>query len=440
MGVMKSTPTPGFPLRTSLVRALLFTMIGGICATPFAQAPAPAQGQAPATGQAPSAPGQGEAFRPAIATPLQAAEQAIRGKKFDDALARIRDAEAVPDRTPSENLAIERMRAIAASGAGDVATATRSFEIVINSGKVTPADHARMVQVVAQLYFQGKDYPKAATWAARSINESGPNSDMLWLMVRAQYLAGDCASAARELRGMVEAEAKASTPPGQERLQMLATCSTKLGDDAGYTYAQDKFLTYYPSKELWADAIRRVESKPGFPDRLRLDVLRLRRATGTFEGTNAYSAMTQLAMTAALPAEAKKVSDEGFSSGALGAGADADAQKKLRDAAAKAVADDEKQLPQSAKTGAAANEGTTLVNVGFAYVMMGQYDTGIPLMEQGIAKGGLRQPEDAKLHLGIAYLAAGQKGKAVQAFKEVGGTDGTADLARLWLIQAQRPA
>jgi len=71
---------------------------------------------------------------------------------------------------------------------------------------------------------------------------------------------------------------------------------------------------------------------------------------------------------------------------------------------------------------------------------MGQYDTGIRLMEQGIAKGGLRQPDDAKLHLGIAYLAAGQKPKAVDAFKGVGGADGTADLARLWLIQAQRPA
>jgi len=434
---MNSTPVPRFPLRAFLARALFLGAIG-VCATAFAQAPAAAP--AAAAGQAAAAAGQPEAFRPAIATPLQAAEQAIRAKKYEEAFARIRDAEAVPDRTQNENLAIERMRAIAAAGAGDVATATRSFETVINSGKVAPADQARMIQVVAQLYFQGKDYPNAATWAARSIKESGPNPDMLWLMVRAQYLAGDCASAARELRAMVETEAKASTPPVQERLQMLATCSTKLGDDAGYTYAQDKVLTYYPSKELWADAIRRVESKPGFPDRLRLDVLRLRRATGTFEGTNAYSAMTQLAMTAALPAEAKKVSDEGFSSGALGAGADAAAQKKLRDAAAKAVADDEKQLPQSAKAGAASKEGTTLVNVGFAYVMMGQYDTGIPLMEQGIAKGGLRQPDDAKLHLAIAYLAAGQKAKAVQAFKEVGGSDGTADLARLWLIQAQRPA
>jgi hypothetical protein len=44
------------------------------------------------------------------------------------------------------------------------------------------------------------------------------------------------------------------------------------------------------------------------------------------------------------------------------------------------------------------------------------------------------------LHLGIAYLRAGQKERAVQAFKSVQGTDGTADLARLWTLYARRAA
>jgi len=34
--------------------------------------------------------------------------------------------------------------------------------------------------------------------------------------------------------------------------------------------------------------------------------------------------------------------------------------------------------------------------------------------------------------LGIALLCAGDKGRAAQVLKTVGGTDGTADLARLW--------
>ena len=196
---------------------------------------------------------------------------------------------------PTENVAIERMRGIAASGAGDIPTATRSFEMVLASGSLAPAERTKMIEVLAQLYFQAKDYPKAASWASRYVSEGGPNPDMRWLMIRSQYLAGDCASAARELRPLVDADAKADGPPAQERLQILANCYAKLGDDAGYAFALDKLLACYPKKEYWADAIRRVESKPGFSNRNALDVLRLRHATGTLDGSASYAAMTKLA-------------------------------------------------------------------------------------------------------------------------------------------------
>ena len=69
---------------------------------------------------------------------------------------------------------------------------------------------------------------------------------------------------------------------------------------------------------------------------------------------------------------------------------------------------------------------------------LGQHDKAIALIQQGVtllqqnpAKGKGRLDE-ANLHLGIAYLRAGQKPKAVQAFKAVVGADGAADLAQLW--------
>jgi len=44
-----------------------------------------------------------------------------------------------------------------------------------------------------------------------------------------------------------------------------------------------------------------------------------------------------------------------------------------------------------------------------------------------------KNPDEAKLHLAIAYNAAGQKDKALQAFRSV-QTGDAADLARLWII------
>ena len=47
---------------------------------------------------------------------------------------------------------------------------------------------------------------------------------------------------------------------------------------------------------------------------------------------------------------------------------------------------------------------------------------------------------DAKLHLAIAYLLAGDNAKAQATLKTVSGNDGTADLARLWALYARRKA
>ena len=64
--------------------------------------------------------------------------------------------------------------------------------------------------------------------------------------------------------------------------------------------------------------------------------------------------------------------------------------------------------------------GDALVQVGFAYAMAGDFDNGIKLIDQGIAKGSLRRPDDAKLRLGMALLQSGKaKTRATQvpAFK-----------------------
>lgn len=76
--------------------------------------------------------------------------------------------------------------------------------------------------------------------------------------------------------------------------------------------------------------------------------------------------------------------------------------------------------------------------LGYAHVTNAQVEKGAALIEQGIAKGNLKRPEDAKLHLGVAYLQAGNKDRARQVLRSVQGGEGAADLTRLWLIQGGR--
>jgi hypothetical protein len=379
-----------------------------------------------------------ETLRPEVSKPVQAAKDFISARNFPEALLAIRVAEGIADRTPYENYLIERVRAVAAFGAGDTPTATRSFEAIIASGRLPPAEQVRMVETLAGMYFKAADYPNAVTWASRYLKDGGANPQVRMLLVRSLYFTDDFAGAATQLRAILDGTETTGAAPSQEDLQLLASCYTKLNDGPGYAFALDKLLAYYPKKDYWADAIRRAETKPGFADILALDVLRLLQATGNLTTAAQYTAMAQLALKVGYPAEAKRVIDQGFAAGVLGTGADADLQRRLRDTSTKQATEDEKLLGQNAKDAAAAKDGTPLVNVGFALVTAGQFDKGLMLMEQGIQKGAVKRPDDAKLHLAIAYLTAGQKAKAIQTFKTVQGSDGTADLARLWLIHAQR--
>ncbi len=70
---------------------------------------------------------------------------------------------------------------------------------------------------------------------------------------------------------------------------------------------------------------------------------------------------------------------------------------------------------------------------GWAYVTLGEVDKGIAIIQQGIATPGLKRPDEAKLRLGMAQLQSAKgRSAAVQTLRSVRGTDGTADIARLW--------
>ena len=200
--------------------------------------------------------------------------------------------------------------------------------------------------------------------------------------------------------------------------------------------ALEKLVIYYPKKDYWADYIYRFESKPTFSDRLALNLYRLKFQLDLVEDAADYMRMAQLAAQAGFPVETKQVLEQGFTRGVLGTGTDAAAQKKLKDSATKEVAEDAKNSAKAEAEALAAKDGTALVGVGFDYVLSGHADKGIPLMEQGIKKGGLKRPEEATLHLGMAYVLAGQKQKALDTLKTAAGADGTADVAMLWRIYA----
>jgi len=431
-----------------LLVVILFSLLQGLTTAlaqynqtpnklPESSSPAPVPASATTGTTAAGAPT--ETLRAEVAKPLQAIQALMTEKKYNEALAKVREAELVPNKTPYEMFIIDQMRGAAAAGAGETALAVQSFESVLATGRLKSAASLPIIEAVAGTYFRSKNYPSAVIWARRFIVEGGVNAQMRLLLQQSLYLTGEYAEAAKEITADIKTTEAAGKTPTEDILKLLASCALKQKDNVAYVVALEKLVIYYPKKEYWADYIYRVESKPTFADRLSLNVYRLKLQLDLLDDAADYMRMALLATQAGFPIETKQVLEQGFTRGVLGTGNDAAAQKKLKDAASKEVGDDAKNSAKLEAEALAAKDGTALVGVGFNYVLSGQAearDQGIMLMEQGIKKGGLKRPEEATLRLGMAYALAGQKQKAVDTLNGVQGPDGTADVAMLWRIYA----
>jgi hypothetical protein len=366
-----------------------------------------------------------DTLRPDVAKPLNAAQDLYRAHKYNDALTKIDQAAAVPGKTPYESTMIEEMRGAAAAAAGNNAVAAQAYETLLSSGHLAGADEQRTTAALAGIYFQEKNYAQAIKVAQRYIKSGGGDPDMHTLLVQSYYLSNDCANVVTLLKPLLNS--KAGHAPDESQLQLLGTCAQRVKDDTTYRAALEKLVAFYPKPSYWDDMFQAIRAKPGYSSALDIDTYRLRRATGSLTTVDGYMEMTQLSIVSGTTAEGKQVIDQGFTSGVLGHDAQADREKRLQALAAKRA-----QAPADPANPVAP------VDAGFNEVFAGQGKQGIAAMQAAIAKGALDHPDQAQLHLGVAYYVAGDKAQAVQAFRAVNGTDGSADLARLWVLVASK--
>jgi Tfp pilus assembly protein PilF len=374
-----------------------------------------------------------ETLRAEIGKPLQDAQALMKQGKNREALAKLREADNVGNKTANESYLIERVRAAAASAAGDNEAAAKSFETLIASGRLSAGEKDKFSEGLVGLYIRAKDYGKANAAINRQLKERD-NPALRQLLIQNYYVSGNLSQAEQELRN-IEKGGKLN----EDQLGLLANIQLKKGDKEGYVGTIEKLAASYPKVSYWTDLLNRVVTKPGYSNRLTVDVYRLKLANNLLKKPSEFVEMAQLVLQAKAPAEALKVIDKGYKAGALGVGAEAARHQRLKDLAEKNLADSQKTLATDEAALVKAKDNDGLLAMGYGLVQAGQADKGLQMMQDAIKAGGLRNPEDAKLHLGEAQAVAGKKAQAITTLKSVGGKDGTADLARYWIMAINHP-
>jgi len=374
----------------------------------------------------------------AVAVPLKAAQEAMQKKQWDTALAEIKKAAAVDKKTPFEAYQIDEFMGFVLIQQKKFGEAAPVFERMLNSG-LMPADQVDdRTKTVAQLYFQMKDYNKAATWSKKWLDKHPNTEDMGILLGQSQYLLNDFKGAATTMTNVVNNAEKAGRKPDENWIQIVMSSYFKMQpqDKNGIGEALKKMVRHYPKAEYWENLLDIYRRKEG-GDRISLGYYRLMNEVGVLKDKGDFVEMAQLAIDAGVPGEAQAAMQKGMDSGVLKV-ADKTEQgryDRLMASATKQSDLDRKTLAQQQAEADKAGTGQILVGLGQAYLSYGETDKAIAALEKGIAKGGVTDADEAQISLGMAYLKKGQKEQAREAFKKAGGK--FKDLGELWVIRTQ---
>lgn len=375
-----------------------------------------------------------------VGKPLQDALAAGQAKQWDQALAKLREAEAVGDKTPYDQFKINQIYAWLYTSQRKYGEAAGVYEKLLNSGFLSPAESDQHVKQIAQMYLQTKNNAKAMEYLQRWLKGHPGDADMTAILGQLQYQTGQTKQALDTFTGLVNAAEKAGQKPKEDWLKLMYRISYQSSGsstvlDKSTLNVVDKLLRYYPNETYWTAMLAGLKTQQG-SDSYQFQLDRLRVAVGSLKEPNEFVEMAQLARSLGYAGEALSILDAGYAKGILGSGPGKEREDRLRESIKKLADADAAELPALEKKAIAAATGQDDVILGEAYMGIGQYPKAIEALDRGMKKGGVKSEDQAQIALGIAYLRSNQADKARSAFKQVAADSDLGRIARLWLLHS----
>lgn len=369
---------------------------------------------------------------------LKPAQEFAQKKDFKSALAKVKEAQALPNLTAEETYTINEFLGYVCANLKDYVCAAKAFEAKLGTGLVAAEDQQNVTKAIIQLNYEIDNKAKTAEWGEKYLKQYGPDTEIQVLLAQLAYNGKDMKNAEKWIGEAIKTADKSGKKVPEEWLQMQVSAVYQQSDRAKAQGALEALARRYPSADHWRDVIDGVQHQPGIADRDALSLYRLRQMTGALRDEDEYVEMAQLSLQLALPGLAQSVVQSGMDSKVLG-GANAERHKRLLTMANSQAKEDRAALAGLEKEAAAKPSGDPLVKLGEAYDTYGDPAKAAALISQGIAKGNLQNGDAAEIALAITLIEQGKIADAKTHLAKVKGAK-TQDVARLWSLYADTRA
>jgi tetratricopeptide (TPR) repeat protein len=366
--------------------------------------------------------------------PMAAAEKAFNAKQWDEVLAAVSEAEAVPvEKTLWDQYWIHEFRGRAYLSQEKYEEAGKELGEGLNSPCMDAKDKPARTKMLLQIAYRLKEYPKVIELGNKYL-ETNPDPDIGSYVGNAYYAVDDFPNTRRIMTDVVAKQEATSKPPEELTYRILQGACIKLKDNACVTDQLEKLVIHYPKPQYWQDLMSLLMAQTKNNNQL-LNMWRLADGNDVLQDPAEFLEMAQLAIGQGLPGEAQAVLEKGNTKGVFKTATQKQQLNQLMTEAKQAVTLDKSTLDKQDAAARAKPTGDNDVKLGAAYLSYGENAKAVEALQRGIAKGGVKNPDDAALLLGIAQLRSGNKPEAAKAFDTVTKDATMTRIAKLWQLK-----
>jgi hypothetical protein len=375
-----------------------------------------------------------EKVSPAVAKPLQAAQNASKARKWAECLSNLKTAEGTSGKTAYDTFIINELTAFCALSSNDIAAATRAYEANLSSPFA--ADKiAQRTRDLAKIYFNARDYKKTVEVGRDAIAKGYSDADTYLVVAQSYYQMNDFRNAREFVGNWIKDQEKRGQRPRENAIQIYVTSCMRLKDEACTAAGFEKLVTYYPNPAGWANLMQSLFASRN--EAAAFNAYRLATEVGAMRAGDDYTEMAQRALEKGLPGEALTTLEAAFARKVFTDKRDIDRNTRLLNTTKERAAADRASLAKQDRDAAAGKSADADLRVGQAYMSYGQYAPAVTAIRRGIAKGNATDPAEAQLILGIALIKAGEKAEAGRVLRAIKGDAELQRVAKLWSLRAQ---
>ena len=311
----------------------------------------------------------------------------------------------------------------------DYANALKSYEKVVAQPDIPIAMEVNTKFTIAQLYFVQEQWQKGINALLEwfKVTES-PNANAYVLLAQGYYQTKDYNKALFNVEKAIKMYKEKGKLPKEQWYNLARFLYFEKNDVNKTVDVLEELLKYYPKKQYWVQISHMYGEQK--KEKQQLAAMETAYVQGMLDKGTEQVTMAYLYLNADVPYKAAKVMDKGLKSESI------EGKSKNWEIAGNSwrqAQEIDKAIPAMEEAAARSDKGELYARLGNVYLDGDQFKKAITAINKGLSRGGVKRPDTARLVLGMAYFNDKQYAKAREAFQAAGRDERSAKYAGQWL-------